>query len=246
MDIAGIIPARFASTRYPGKPLVPLLGKPMVIWVAEATARALGRESTFVATDDDRIARVVEDHGFQHVMTSRAALTGTDRLQEASDIIAANIYLNVQGDEPAVSPSDISAIAEAKRAYPDRIINGMRRIDGDENPMNVNLPKVVAAEDGRLLYMSRLPVPGAKSKEKRPREYWKQVCIYAFTKGDLDAFASYGRKGYSEGIEDIEILRFLELGRTVWMVEMHGQNLAVDEPGDVAAVEEALRRIHYS
>src|SRR5690606_27506517 len=99
-----IIPARFASSRYPGKPLVPLLGKPMILWVAELSAKAVGLENVYIATEDNRIAEVVVAAGFQAVMTSGRALTGTDRLAEAAEQIEADIFINVQGDEPLVNP----------------------------------------------------------------------------------------------------------------------------------------------
>ncbi|NGO91082.1 MAG: NTP transferase domain-containing protein, partial [Halomonas sp.] len=99
-----LIPARYGSSRYPGKPLVPLLGKPMVLWVAELSARAVGAENVYVATEDQRIANVVEEAGFQAVMTTDDALTGTDRLAQAAAQVTADIYINVQGDEPLVDP----------------------------------------------------------------------------------------------------------------------------------------------
>src|SRR5690554_857877 len=95
-----LIPARFGSSRYPGKPLVSLLGKPMILWVAELSAEAVGSKNVYVATEDERIASVVKAAGFQAVMTSDSALTGTDRLAEAAEQIEADIYINVQGDEP--------------------------------------------------------------------------------------------------------------------------------------------------
>src|SRR5690554_6238247 len=102
-----LIPARYASSRFPGKPLASLLGKPMIIWVAELSAKAVGSENVYIATDDDRISSVVSNAGYQFIMTSSASLTGTDRLAEAAQHIDADIYINVQGDEPLVSPKDI-------------------------------------------------------------------------------------------------------------------------------------------
>lgn len=236
-----IIPARHQSSRFPGKPLVPLLGKPMIIWVAESAARAVGREAVHVATDNERIAEVVRAHSFQVVMTSAQARTGTDRVWEASSQIDADIYLNVQGDEPVLDPQDIQAVLAAKEGHFEEVINGMTPLAAGEDPRNVNIPKVAAAEDGRLIYMSRLAVPGCKAGENAPAIYWKQVCIYAFNRRELEAFGCHGRKGRIEAHEDIEILRFLELGLTVRMVETHGSSFAVDVPADVPVVEAALR-----
>lgn len=109
-----IIPARYKSSRYPGKPLVPLLGKPMILWVAELSAKAVGVDSVYVATDDERIAEVVKAAGFNSLITSAEALTGTDRLAEAARQIDADIFINVQGDEPTLDPTDICKVRDKK------------------------------------------------------------------------------------------------------------------------------------
>lgn len=119
-----VIPARYASTRFPGKPLVPLLGKPMVLWVAELGAIAVGREHLYVATEDERIAAVVRAAGFAALITSPEAATGTDRLAEAAQLIDYDVYVNVQGDEPLVQPDDIRRCIALKSQRPDLIING--------------------------------------------------------------------------------------------------------------------------
>lgn len=242
MKVAGIIPARYGSSRFPGKPLVKLLGKPMVVWVAELTAKALGKNNVFVATENQLIIDVVTNYGFKGVMTSEKAITGTDRVWEATQQIDADIYANVQGDEPALNPDDISKIVSAKKQFPDMVINGMCPILPSESPGNVNIPKVVTSEGGKLLYMSRSAVPGSKSEDNRAKTFWKQVCIYAFNKKELNAFGEFKRKCYLESIEDIEILRFLELNIPVQMVETSGNSCAVDVPEDVFAVEEILKR----
>ncbi len=236
-----LIPARFASSRYPGKPLVPLLGKPMVVWVAELSARAVGREHVYVATEDARIAEVVEAAGFAALMTSPDALTGTDRLAEAAQMVDYDIFVNVQGDEPMVDPEDIRRCAAMKAEHPEMIVNGFCWIGPDEDPTSVNIPKVIATEGGTMVYMSRAPLPGFKDPRNAPTRYMKQVCIYGFGRDDLAAFAAFGRKGTLEQCEDIEILRFLELDRRILMYECSPGSLAVDVPEDVARVEAALR-----
>lgn len=237
-----VIPARFSSSRYPGKPLVSLLDKPMILWVAELAAQAVGAANVYVATEDARISAVVEAAGFQALMTSSAALTGTDRLAEAAQMIEADIYINVQGDEPLVDPTDILKIRDAKLAAPDWIVNGFSWITDDEDAHNVNLPKVITNERNELIYMSRLALPGFKDKENAPARFKKQVCIYAFTQAELQAFGAFGRKSELEKSEDIEILRFLELGKKILMIETRPGSLAVDVPDDVAKVEAALRK----
>lgn len=241
MKTAVIIPARYNSSRFPGKPLVMLLGKPMILWVAELSAKAVGRESVFVATDDERIARVVEVAGFMAVITSDQALTGTDRLAEAAAKIQADVYLNVQGDEPLLDPQDILKILAAKHQYPDEIINGYCYIGAGEDPDSINIPKVIFTEEGRMVYMSRRSLPGYKDARNAPAVYYKQVCIYAFSRDDLRRYAAFGRKSALEQSEDIEILRFLEWGAAIRMVKTSPGSLAVDIPEDVAAVEAILK-----
>jgi 3-deoxy-manno-octulosonate cytidylyltransferase (CMP-KDO synthetase) len=243
MKVVALIPARYGSSRYPGKPLVTLAGKPLVIWVAELTAKALGRENVFVATEDQRICSVVRSYDFQALMTSQKALTGTDRIWEAAQSIDADIYINVQGDEPLLNPDDILKILSAKKQFSGEVINGMCRLHPDEDPNNLNLLKVVTNEEGHLIYMSRLPIPGSKSKDNVPGVFWKQVCIYAFNINELKAFGEFGRKGRLEAIEDIEILRFLELGIPVRMVETSGSSYSIDVPEDVPVVEAILKKV---
>ena len=240
-----VIPARFGSIRYPGKPLVKLLGKPMILWVADLSAEAVGPENVYIATDSEEIQAAVNDAGFQTIMTG-PALTGTDRLAEAAEQISADIYINVQGDEPLVNPSDILKIIDIKKSNPNKIINGCRKISANENPHNVNIPKVLKNEKSQLVYMSRNALPGCKEFKNSPTEYWKQVCIYAFSLEELKSFRSFGRKSLIESYEDIEILRFFELEKEILMVETEGESLAVDSPADIEPVENALRKRNNS
>ena len=236
-----IIPARYSSSRFPGKPLVPLLGRPMILWVAELSASAVGGENVFVATEDQRIAQVVQEAGYSALITRPDALTGTDRLAQAAQMVDYDIYVNVQGDEPMVDPEDIKRCVKLKTANPDMIINGYCWIGPDEDAASVNIPKVIANEAGTMVYMSRTLVPGHKEKKNAPARYKKQVCIYGFSREELVAFADFGRKSELEKSEDIEILRYLELGRRVLMYECAPGSLAVDVPDDVPKVENALR-----
>lgn len=238
-----LIPARYTSTRFPGKPLQPLLGKPMILWVAELSARAVGQENVYIATEDQRIVDVVEEAGFQSLMTSKTALTGTDRLAEAAQMIDYDIYVNVQGDEPLVNPEDIKACIRFKTEMPDVIVNGFAWMAEDEDPGNRNIPKVITTEDDMMVYMSRSALPGFKDPANAPVRYKKQVCIYGFTRQELAAFAGMQRKSALEHSEDIEILRFLELGHRVRMYETAPGSMAVDVDEDVPRVEEALRQL---
>jgi 3-deoxy-manno-octulosonate cytidylyltransferase (CMP-KDO synthetase) len=239
-----LIPARYASSRYPGKPLVPLLGKPMVLWVAELSAKAVGVDNVYVATEDRRIADVVTAAGFNAVLTTDTCLTGTDRLAEAALQIEADIYVNVQGDEPIINPKDIQKAISAKQQDMAAIFNGFCWISQQEDPENINIPKVITTENNTLVYMSRRALPGYKDVKCAPKRFKKQVCIYAFTAEELCGYKAFGRKSELEFSEDIEILRFLELGKTIRMFETQPGSLAVDIPEDVGAVEAALKKLH--
>ena len=242
--IIGIIPARYKSSRFPGKPLVKLLGKPMVIWVAELSAKALGKENVFIATEDTRIKNIVESNGFNAIITSDLHPTGTDRLSEVSEKIPADIYVNIQGDEPTVNPKIIKRIVEEKIKHPNEVVNAMAIITPEEDPQNINIPKVIFNENNKMIYMSRLPIPGYKSETNKPLKYYKQVSIYAFSKHQLKKFGRFGRKSKLEKYEDIEILRFLDLQVPVRMIEVEGGSYAVDIKEDVIKVEKKLKEIH--
>lgn len=236
-----VIPARYQSSRYPGKPLVNLLNKPMILWVAELSAKAVGAENVYIATEDQRIADTVNKAGFKAIMTSGNALTGTDRLAESAEEIDADIYINVQGDEPLAEPTDIIRVRDEKIKNIDAIINGFSWISEEEDPNSVNIPKVITNESNKLIYMSRVALPGYKNISNAPTAYKKQVCIYAFTKQELKDFYNFGRKSQLEESEDIEILRFLELNKSIQMIETNPGSLAVDVPEDVPLVEAALK-----
>lgn len=240
MKVCIIIPARYQSTRFPGKPLALLLGKPMILWVAELCAKAIGKGHVYVATDNQRIANTVENAGFKALITSSSSLTGTDRIAEASQLIDYDIYINVQGDEPLVNPQDILRCINIKKNYPDFVINGFCWIGDNENPESVNIPKVIMSEKDIMIYMSRNLLPGFKSAKNRPKKYAKQVCIYAFNKNQLNEFTNLGKKSILEESEDIEILRFLELDTKVLMFECSSGSLAVDIPEDISMVESSL------
>lgn len=237
-----IIPARFNSSRYPGKPLVPLLGKPMVIWVCELSSKAVGKNNVFVATESDKIKNVVESYGFQAIMTSESNLTGTDRIAEASEskCLKYDIIINVQGDEPMVDPLDILKVIDLKKDNPERLINCFCYLTDKEDVYSKNIPKVVTNESNKLLYISRHVIPGFKTNKSTSQRWKKQVCIYAFSSEELRLFRKYGRKSNLEELEDIEILRFFELGINILMHECPSGSLAVDCPEDVINVEQAL------
>ena len=214
----------------------------MILWVADLCSQALSKEFIHIATDDIKIKKVVENSGYNVVMTSEKALTGTDRIADAANQIEADIYINVQGDEPLLNPNDILSIIDTKKKYPNEVINGYCKINDNESPESLNIPKVVFNENNQMVYMSRQLIPGRKSKDIRPPTYYKQVCIYAFSKKELAEFIGYGRKSNLEYYEDIEILRFLDMGSIIRIVETENASLAVDVPEDVIKIEEEMLR----
>jgi 3-deoxy-manno-octulosonate cytidylyltransferase (CMP-KDO synthetase) len=240
MRYAIIIPARYQSSRLPGKPLVSLCGTPMILRTVQQCLKYAAAEQLYVATDHDRIAAVCAEAGIQVVMTSSECLTGTDRVAEAAQQISADIYVNVQGDEPLFNPDDLRGLIQAAQDHPGEILNGYCAISNEAQFRSTNVPKVVAAPDGRLLYMSRAPVPTDKAHSFI--KAWRQVCAYAFPPDALRDFAATPKKTPLEEIEDIEILRFLELGWPVRMVPMSDASIAVDLPADVERAELAIRR----
>lgn len=239
MRVAAVIPARFPSSRFPGKPLVDILGVSLIRRVQQRCVLALPAADVYVATDDERIRAHCADAGIQVVMTGSDCLTGTDRVYQASLKIDADLFLNVQGDEPLIEPADIHAVLDACRAHPGEIINAMCPITEETDFRSTTVPKVVARPDGRLLYMSRGAVP--TTKKLKFVHAMKQVCIYGLPRAALAEFSSCKNKTPLEELEDIEILRFLELGHEVRMVQVSGASIAVDTPEDVIRVEEALR-----
>lgn len=239
-NLVVVIPARFKSQRLPGKPLIDLNGKSLLLRTYEQTCLAISKELIYVATDDERIYNHCLEHKIQVVMTSADCLTGTDRIAEFSKIIKAKTYINVQGDEPLMNPNDIRRIITTCNSYPEDIINGFAPINSEEQYRSLTIPKVVFRPDKRLLYMSRSPIPG--NKKDIFQKSWRQICVYAFPKEALHKFAEQGQKTNLEQEEDIEILRFLELGYDVRMVELSSDSVAVDTPGDVEKVRSLLKK----
>ncbi|QEY65411.1 3-deoxy-manno-octulosonate cytidylyltransferase [Metapseudomonas lalkuanensis] len=234
-----IIPARYESSRLPGKPLIEICGIPMIIRTYDQCAKACPQEKIFVATDDDRIKDVCEAHGIQVLMTSKDCLTGTDRVAECARLIDSEVFINVQGDEPLFNPQDLISIIEKINDFPGDVLNGFCPILEEEHFRSTSTPKVVIRPDGRLLYMSRATIPG--TKDDRFIAGHRQVCVYAFPRKALEAFSSQTKKTPLESIEDIEILRFLELGWEVRMIELSTSSIAVDNPEDVLRAEAAIQ-----
>ncbi len=211
----------------------------MVVRTWRQCTKVVSPELVYVATDDDRIRTTCEDQGIQVIMTSHDCLTGTDRLAEASRQVVAQVYINVQGDEPVFNPCDLKILIDEATKNPTEILNGVCEISSDSQFRSYSVPKVVMRQDGRLLYMSRGPIPASKANSFN--RAWRQVCAYAFPKEALEAFSAHPSKTALEKIEDIEILRFLELGWQVRMIPMSATSIAVDNPEDVGVAEAAIK-----
>ena len=196
-------------------------------------------QDVFVATDDASIEEHCRSRGIQVLMTPDDCLTGTDRTYHASSKFDAELIVNVQGDEPLISPDDITKVIEAHRKKPDFVHCGMCPIKTEQDFRSPSVPKVVCRSDRRLLYMSRAAIPTDKLLSFH--KAMKQVCIYAFNRKALKDFVEYGGKSRLEAIEDIEILRFLEMGYKVEMVEVSDCSVAVDFPEDVERVAEIIK-----
>ena len=233
-----VIPARYKSTRFPGKPLAMINGKPMILHVAEKAEQAVGKNAVYIATENEIISEIVKNSGYHVVLTSDNCATGTDRIAEASLEIDADIFINVQGDEPMINPNDILRAIECKKNNPDAVVNCMSTLNADEDCNDKKIPKVVCDKNNYLLYASRNVLPGSKSG--RSEKVKKQVCIYAFGKDELMAFYRQGKKSPLEYQEDIEILRFVENGIPVKMLEVTHVSYAVDYPEDIEIIERKL------
>ena len=235
-----IIPARYGSSRLEGKPLIKLCGIPMVVRTYQQCIKACPPEKVFVACDDERIKVVCEQYNIKVLMTSSDCLTGTDRVAECAQQLDADVYINVQGDEPVFNPNDLKLFINEAQNSPTDILNGVCEIKDGELFKSGSIPKAVMRADGRLLYMSRAGVPTNKKHEFI--KSWRQVCVYAFPKKALEAFKAQKVKTPLEKIEDIEILRFLELGWEVRMVPLSTQSIAVDTSEDIKKVEQMIRQ----
>ena len=239
MNFVLIIPARYKSSRFPGKPLTILKGKSMIRHVYDQCLKAVPKDSIYVATEDKRIADHCKKNNIQFIMTSDKCLTGTDRLCEVSKLVEADYYINIQGDEPLFNPADIQILIQElikqKNLYD--VYCGYCSIDSEDTFFSFNMPKVIFNKRKELIYMSRAPIPSNKKNEFK--KGFRQVCGYAFSKKSLEIF-DIKSKTYFESIEDIELLRFIELGVKVKMLEMSKKSIPVDVKEDIEKVLFAL------
>lgn len=238
MKIIGVIPARYKSSRFPGKPLADICGRPMIWWVYQQCKKVEDFDSIYVATDDKKIFNICKELGIEVIMTSEFHKTGTDRIGEVARKISADLIVNIQGDEPLLEPLTIKAAIEPFYTNPTlEISNLMTKIKDPVDVVNFTVPKVITNKDGIGIYLTRSTAPYPKGS--LDYNYYKQVCVYGFKPDALKFFCDYGMKygkAKVEAIEDIEILRFIENGYKVQYIEVDSDTVAVDTPNDLEKV----------
>jgi len=237
MNVTCIIPARYNSSRFPGKPLADINGIPMIKMVWDRCFDFFrDTKQIIVATDSHKIADVCKNYDIQYAITSESCKTGTDRVAEVALSLEGERFINVQGDEPVISPYDIEKVVQSSIKY--EVCCGMCPIKSEQDFRSPNIPKVVFSKNNKLLYASRCAMPTNKSLEFV--ESYKQVCIYGYSRQALYDFVQEKHKSPLEEIEDIEILRLLEIGYDVHMVEVSDSSISVDVPEDIEKVKNVL------
>ena len=255
-QVVAVIPARYASSRFPGKALVDIAGKPMVQWVYERTCQAAGVGHVLVATDDARILQVVQGFGGHAVMTSRTHPTGTDRLAEVAATLDAELIVNVQGDEPLIEPAAIDAAIAPCAADPTLVMSTLRcPIPTVDELFDISITKVVCDAQDFALYFSKAPIPYHRDAwgplptmvprlrlagGTAPVVGWRHIGLYVYRRTFLLDFARLPQTPL-ERLEQLEQLRALEHGYRIKVVPTQYVSIGVDTPEDVAKVRRLLR-----
>jgi 3-deoxy-D-manno-octulosonate cytidylyltransferase len=241
-NVLAVIPARYASARLPGKPLAMIAGKPMIQHVFERVKKCETVSRVVVATDDQRIVAAVDAFGGEAVLTRADHLTGTDRVAEVAAHIQAEIYVNVQGDEPLVDPGTVDAVVAAM-LEDDSIQIGTpcSAITRQADIMDPNVTKVVRDFEGNGLYFSHAPIPWVRDTgDTVTAQHWKHIGIYAFRRDVLLEIPTLP-PGELERVEKLEQLRWLENGFHIRVVETDYDAVSVDVPADIDRVERILK-----
>lgn len=244
MKVFGVIPSRWGSTRFPGKSLTPICGKPLVKWVVEACLRSNSLTDVIVATDDDRIALAVVGTGARAVMTRPDHPSGTDRVAEAANAADDDIVINIQGDEPLMDPRMIDRVAETLREKPElEMATACAPIRTRAELDAPTIVKVVVNAAGHALYFSRLPIPCRRDGDPDLESglYRRHIGIYGYRGGFLRRLVAEPPCAL-EKCESLEQLRALHLGARIAVIETDEVGLGVDRPEDVAVVEALMRK----
>jgi 3-deoxy-manno-octulosonate cytidylyltransferase (CMP-KDO synthetase) len=240
MTAVGVIPARFGATRFPGKPLAPVAGRPMLQHVWDGARRATGLRTVVIATDDERIAAACSQFGAEVVMTRDDHPTGTDRLAEVAANLDDDIIVNIQGDEPLIEGFVVDAALDALLGDPAVSMSTLVHAAEPEARNDPNRVKVVLDHAGRALYFSRAPIPYQRDKHPAPT-LWQHVGIYAYRRPFLLDFVKL-EQTTAERSEGLEQLRALEHGHAIRCGVIAGwQSVPVDVPEDIPRVETALK-----
>lgn len=246
MRVTAVIPARYASTRLPGKPLADICGKPMIQWVYERTARCLAVNRVIVATDDERIAAAVRAFGGEVEMTRADHPTGTDRLAEVATRIESALIVNVQGDEPLIDPRMIEQVIDPMRRNPGVPMGTLKcRITSPEEYLNPNVVKVVTDRNDYALYFSRAPIPyGREIMDQIDTEFsqieaYKHVGLYIYRRDFLLTYHKLAPTPLEQN-EKLEQLRALENGFRIKVAETRLTSQGVDTPEDLERVRRVL------
>lgn len=238
MKIIGVIPARYESSRFQGKPLADICGRPMIWWVYQQCLKVEELDEVYVATDDERISSKCKELDIKVIMTENTHPTGTDRVGEVARKVAADLIVNIQGDEPLLEPATIkAAITPFLTDENLQISNLMTKIKDPVEVVNFTVPKVITNKEGIAVYLTRSTAPYPKGSIDY--SYYKQVCVYGFKPEALQFYCDYGikyGKAKIEKIEDIEILRFIENGYQIQYIEVDSDTVAVDTPKDLEKV----------
>lgn len=235
-----VLPARFASTRFPGKVLAPLRGKPVVWWCYEAAARAKVGE-VLVATEDRRVVEAVAARGGRAVLTPASCRSGSDRVQRAAAGTRATVVVNVQADEPMLSASTIRKTVRALLADPGAdIATAAAPLRDARRLSDPNTVKVVLDRRGRALYFTRSPIPYPRNPAAaKGTTHWQHIGIYAYRRAALERFVKL-KSTPLESLESLEQLRALENGMAIAVAKVAGATVGVDTPADLARVEALL------
>ena len=237
----GVIPARYKSSRFEGKPLCIINGIPMIRRTYEQAKKSKLLDKIVVATEDKRIEEYCNSENIPVIMTSDKCLTGTDRIAEVAQKEHYDLYINIQGDEPVIDSDSVDEIIKEYIKYGEEYIAyNLYKVEDNLKEINSDtIIKTIVNIKEELMYMSRLPIPFNKSNT--PAQFKKQVCVYGFTKKALELFSTRN-KTLNEQYEDIEILRFIDMGYKVKMKETFVDSIAVDIPDDIKKVENFLNK----
>ena len=239
--VLAVIPARYASTRFPGKPLAMLQGKPMIQHVYERVAQAKRVHEVVVATDDQLVVEAVKRFRGKAVMTSPAAASGTDRVAEVARASKTQVVINIQGDEPLIQPEMVDQVAEFLEQHKSvAMASLMTPLQEEEQGGNPNIVKVVVDHHGFALYFSRAPIPFLRDPRRRPMpRFYKHIGIYGYQREFVLRFPSL-ESTRLEQLEQLEQLRALEHGYQIKLLETLYDTIGVDTPEDLQRVERVL------